>query len=313
MFFKSREVFDLAQSDPTTQFDKIDYSRESILVVDDEEPVRESLAHTLIQLGFNAQSAASALEALDILESDAITFLVTDMKMPEMDGMELIRQVAEQYPEVCIIALTGFAKGYGYVDVINAGATDFINKPFRLEELEAKIRRAIIERDIRRELNRLSITDSLTGLYNQRHFYDRLKEEVARARRQKRPLSIIVMDLNAFKAYNDTYGHMAGDELLKKVGKIISKSIREGVDSGFRYGGDEFAVILIDADETIALEIASRIKNAIKKECSVDISFGVASFSEEASDVERLLKKADKELYLSRGIELKALTGNGGA
>ncbi|HIC85001.1 MAG TPA: diguanylate cyclase, partial [Desulfobacterales bacterium] len=83
--------------------------------------------------------------------------------------------------------------------------------------------------------------------------------------------------------------------------------------SGFRYGGDEFAVILIDADETIALEIASRIKNAIKKECSVDISFGVASFSEEASDVERLLKKADKELYLSRGIELKALKGDGGA
>ncbi len=290
-----------------TQFDQIDYSREVILVVDDEEPVRESLAHTLIQLGFNARTASSGSEALDILQDVNITFLVTDMKMPEMDGMELIRRVTEEYPEVCIIAMTGFAKGYGYVDVINAGATDFINKPFRLEELEAKIRRAIIERDIKLELNRLSITDSLTGLYNQRHFHARLKEEVARARRQKRPLSIILMDLTAFKAYNDTYGHMAGDELLKKVGKIISRSIREDVDSGFRYGGDEFAVILIDADEAIASEIANRIRDAIRRECSLDVSFGIASFSDEESDAEKMLKKADTELYLSRGIELKSV------
>ncbi len=287
----------------------INYANEFILVVDDEPPVRESLAHTLVQLGFNAQTAESGPEALKILKNDDITFLVTDMRMPEMDGMELIRIVAQEYPEICIIAMTGMAKGYGYVDVINAGATDFINKPFRVEELEAKIRRAIVERDIKRELNRLSITDSLTGLYNQRHFYARLKEEINRARRQKTDLSVILMDLNQFKAYNDTYGHLAGDKLLKEVANIINSNIREDVDSGYRYGGDEFAIILIDADEKTARTIGERINQAIRRRCSLDVSFGVGSFSTE-KEMEKMLRKADQELYRSKGIELKPAKKN---
>ena len=176
-------------------------------------------------------------------------------------------------------------------------AIDFINKPFRIEEIEAKICRGIIERNTRDELKRLTITDSLTGLYNQRHFYSKLKEEIIRSQRQDQKLALILMDLDSFKAYNDTNGHIAGDELLQYFGKIIKKQIRKGVDSGYRYGGDEFAIILGDSDEEICLEIQKRIEKALKDECNVCVSMGHASYAMGLT-AEQFVAHADKELYI---------------
>jgi len=180
--------------------------------------------------------------------------------------------------------------------VINAGANDFIKKPFDLEELEAKIARIITERTLREELARLSITDSLTGLYNQRHFYSRLKDEVLRSKRQRHRLALILLDLDNFKIYNDTNGHLAGDEVLRTVGRLINKSIRVGVDSGYRYGGDEFAVILIDADLAVAEEIARRIQEALHENGGLGASIGCSMYSEGMS-AEALIESADRRLY----------------
>jgi diguanylate cyclase (GGDEF)-like protein len=192
--------------------------------------------------------------------------------------------------------MTGYSKEYDYVDVVNAGAADFINKPFGIEELEAKVRRAIIERNIKDELSKLSITDSLTGLYNQRHFYIRLKDEITRAERQKHPLGLILLDLDNFKKYNDTHGHLAGDELLQKVGEIVNLKIRQGVDSGYRYGGDEFAIILIDADERISKVIGQRMEQGIEEKCNLSASLGYAYFSEGMA-MKAFVEAADKQLY----------------
>ena len=287
-----------------TDPEQVNYAEEVILVVDDERSVRDSLADMLNHLGFNAFCAESGAQALEELQKKEVTFVITDMNMPEMDGLELIHRVRDTYPETSIIAMTGYSKDYKYIDVINAGATDFINKPFGIEELEAKVKRAIVERNIRRELNRLSITDSLTGLYNQRHFYNRLREETQRAARQNHPLSIILMDLDNFKAYNDTYGHLMGDELLQKVGRIIRTCIRENVDTGYRYGGDEFAVILIDADLDVAKHIAQRIQNAIVAECDLQASYGCATFKP-GMQPEDILSLADQLLYKNKGKQLK--------
>ena len=157
-----------------------------------------------------------------------------------------------------------------------------------------------MERDINRELNRLSITDSLTGLFNQRHFYSRLKQEVIRAQRQKTNLALMLLDLDEFKLYNDTYGHLAGDDLLEKVGSVITDNIRQGVDSGYRYGGDEFAIILIDADEGITKSIAERLEKTIKKECKLGVSMGCVSFSQ-GMTAKRFVGAADKLLYVAKG------------
>ncbi|MBW2015341.1 MAG: diguanylate cyclase [Deltaproteobacteria bacterium] len=276
-----------------------DYSQESILIVDDDAVLREVFTDLLKALGFSVASVSSGPEALDSLENNDFTFLLTDMKMPEMDGMELIKRVSGTHPDISIIAMTGYSEGYKYVDVINAGASDFIKKPFDLEELEAKIRRILNERNLRRELNRLSITDSLTGLFNQRHFYDRLKDEMVRARRQKFPLSLILLDLDNFKDYNDTHGHLAGDEVLRSVGRLIQQSIREGVDSAYRYGGDEFAIILVGADLAVAEGIVKRIKESFKAEGDIMASVGYALFEEEMS-IKDFVGEADKRLYAAK-------------
>jgi two-component system cell cycle response regulator len=225
-----------------------------------------------------------------------------------MDGVELIKHLRDEYPDICTIAMTGYSREYKYMDVLRAGATDFINKPFGIGELEAKLARVIIERNIKKELSFLSITDSLTGLYNQRHFYTRLQEEITRARRQNHPLALILVDLDNFKQYNDDHGHVAGDDLLRKVGRIIRRNIRQGVDSGYRYGGDEFAIVLIDATEDNAKTIGSRIQSAIEEK-GQQASTGYAYYMEEMSP-EAFVAKADSSLYnakrLKRGKNTRA-------
>ncbi|MCF8144368.1 MAG: diguanylate cyclase [Deltaproteobacteria bacterium] len=277
--------------------DNICYGDEAVLVVDDEEFVREPIVAMLERLGFKAEAERSGEEALERLAEKEYTFLLTDIRMlGDVDGLELIRQAKSKYPNVCAIAMTGHSKEFNYVEVVNAGATDFVNKPFGIEELEAKIKRAIIERNTRQELNRLSITDSLTGLYNQRHFYVRLKEEIVRSRRQDYNLALILLDLDCFKQYNDKFGHLAGDRLLQKVGDVIGSSVREDVDSGYRYGGDEFAVILIDADASVAEMMSVRIRNGIEAACGLTASAGYAVFSGSMT-AEELVAEADRKLY----------------
>jgi two-component system cell cycle response regulator len=298
------------QPNLTMPLENMAYDEESILVVDDEADIRDTLVQMLLHFGFKAEAASNGSEAMDLLHKGDYTFMITDMRMPGMDGIELIQSVQSAFPEVSIIAMTGYSRGYRYIDVINSGAKDFINKPFGIEELEAKVRRAIRERNALRELSRLSITDSLTGLYNQRHFYARLKEEIVRAQRQKHPLALVLLDMDDFKTYNDTHGHLAGDELLQNVGRIINTCIRENVDSGYRYGGDEFAIILIDADPEMTGSIVKRVRAALTSQCQITASIGHASFSEGLKP-ETFVALADESLYEAKGRRKKFSTENG--
>ena len=277
----------------------IDKKKEFILVVDDDQRVCEVLKELLGALQYPTASALGGEEALRMLKEKPYTFLLADMKMPEVDGMELIRRSRENFPNVSVIAMTGYADEYKYVDIINAGANDFVKKPIDIAELEAKIVRCISERDLKRELNRLSITDSLTGLFNQRQFYMRLREEIVRSTRQRHPLALILLDLDNFKDYNDKHGHLAGDHALRHVGKAILRSIREGVDSGYRYGGDEFAIILIDSDILIAEEIGKRVRLAIRDSGELRASLGYAVYGENMNLTD-FVGLADSNLYKTK-------------
>jgi len=275
---------------------KYDYNKEDLLIVDDEIEIGKVVSDLLSSLGFNADSANNGENALQKLRNRKYTFLITDINMPELNGIELIKIVKRETPNINIIAMTGYDKDYAYMDVINVGANDFIIKPFKIDELEAKIKRILIERHVRDEFARLSITDNLTGLFNQRHFYNKLKEETDRANRQEHPLSLILLDLDKFKDYNDKYGHLAGDKGLVDSGKIILSNIRENVDTAFRYGGDEFAVILVEADEKIAISTSERLKRDFEKSGVVKASVGFATYSKEMK-IKDLIDAADKDLY----------------
>jgi len=132
------------------------------------------------------------------------------------------------------------------------------------EELEVAKRQIELLWEKNKELEELSITDELTGLYNQRHFYSKLEQEVSRNKRQRHPLCLLFFDVDGLKAYNDTYGHLGGDDVLKAVARSLSRRIRRNVDSGYRYGGDEFAVILPEVRAEQAVEVARRISKDLR-------------------------------------------------
>jgi two-component system, cell cycle response regulator len=279
---------------------KHDYNKETILVVDDEPEVGNVVKGILMRLGFKTEYIEDSNTALELIRDGNYSFLITDINMPYLNGIDLIKMASKEKPDISIIAMTGYDKDYTYMDVINAGATDFIVKPFNIDEIEAKISRVLTERNTREKLAILSITDELTGLYNQRHFYNKLRDEIDRANRQNRDLSLIILDLDNFKVYNDKHGHLAGDNILSKSGKIIQSNIRDNVDTAFRYGGDEFAVILVEADEEIVRNISERIKTGFEGMSEVCASIGFSTYSS-GMKMQDLINVADKKLYEEKG------------
>jgi diguanylate cyclase (GGDEF)-like protein len=162
----------------------------------------------------------------------------------------------------------------------------------------------------------LSITDELTTLFNRRYFMSQFEKEIERAYRYSRCVSLLIIDLNKFKKYNDTYGHQYGDMLLKEVALFLKNSIRKP-DFVARYGGDEFVVVMPEADENRALYLAQRLyemwesypftmtsRKTWKKE-KVTLSIGTATFPSEAKDIEELFNKADAKLYMAKGQKIK--------
>lgn len=145
------------------------------------------------------------------------------------------------------------------------------------------------------KLYKLSITDGLTNLFNHHHFYQTLPKEIKRIKRYSHPLSLIMLDIDEFKSYNDKHGHLEGDKLLSKIGEILSNSIRQEVDSAYRYGGDEFAVLLPETDLEEAKKIASRIKENLIRE-GISPSIGIAKWKEGWNE-KKFVKEADTKLY----------------
>ncbi len=274
-----------------------------LLIVDDEQAIREMLYDYLRSQGFECSKAGDGLEALEIMQDFHADIVLTDIQMPRMDGMKLIEELKSSWPDTDIISITAYAKNYTYTDVINAGASDFIAKPFNFDELDAKLNRIIRERTLRSELQRLSIKDGLTDLYNRRYFDKQIVEEMERATRQGYPLFLMIIDLDGFKRVNDEFGHQAGDELLRKLADVLRNSTRKHVDIVCRYGGDEFAIIVPQATDEQIESIASRMQ---KKFLEIDrkgttLSIGVSCASTECGnthkDLNALIRQADDAMY----------------
>ncbi len=168
-------------------------------------------------------------------------------------------------------------------------------------ELKAARRQIDLLRERATELERLATIDQLTGLHNQRHFYDKLEQEITRNKRQKHPLCILFFDVDGLKKYNDAYGHSTGNNVLKSVAQSLSQSIRKHVDSGYRYGGDEFAAIFPEVHAEQVVEIANRISGCLQKTDfqHVTLSFGVAELGPEM-DGRTLFEHADKAMYMAK-------------
>ena len=278
-----------------------------ILLVDDDPSILEILTDLMAIFGYEYDTAQNGHEAIEKLKKGGFHIVLTDMKMPGMDGMELLRYINSSYSNIKVMVLTGYDRTFSYTDVVKAGASDFISKPFNTDELEAKINRLVREIELLRQLEILSISDGLTGLYNRRYFDTKILEEVRRAHRQNHDLFLALLDVDNLKVINDKYGHLSGDKLLKSVGKLIKHCIREDVDWPFRYGGDEFCVILSQVSQEQALMTSERFIQSFneKKLPLTGLSIGLARFirtvhNEWIEDIADLIRRADRALYKAK-------------
>ena len=155
--------------------------------------------------------------------------------------------------------------------------------------------------ELENKLKQLTVTDDLTGIYNQRHFLEQLRREMERANRRNQRFSLCLFDLDKFKVYNDTYGHVAGDQILRSVGILVSKAIRARVDSAFRYGGDEFVLLLPDTRLSEAAVLVERLRKAIRKEFDgeISISAGIVEYVQ-GMEQEEFIESADRLMYLAK-------------
>lgn len=240
-----------------------------------------------------------------IINSEEQPFIIEDVEKSELDINPLLKEEGIRFVAANKLMSTSSLLGIIYID-------DFKPRELSNEEkltfnLFAQLAGLALEKFRLIEINReMALTDGLTGLYNHRYFHERLKQEISRAKRSGRALSIVVFDVDNFKKYNDANGHLAGDDALKRIATIIRENIRIG-DVAARYGGEEFALILHDAGKDDAKKVAERIRKMLEEEVFtgeeslpqklLTISGGVATFPYDAENKDILIKKADDALY----------------
>ncbi len=420
----------------------------TILLLDDEPGILEVMRKHLATQGYACTAETSPKQALALLRQKRFALLFTDLRMPEIDGMEVVRQAKAGDGDMAVVVVTAIQEVSNAIDAMRAGADDYIVKPFNLSEVGTAAERALEKRtqniekrhrqedlehrlseatedlerlngelrntkqylesliestidgiittdtenriefinegalrvlgyarqellgkaasfiyaggdeevafirrkleesvvlkdyetellqksgetvpvnasispvfdaskqvrsilavckditrqkELEHELKELSVKDSLTGLYNQRYFYDRLAQEIERAQRQKHPLSMLLFDIDQFKSYNDGKGHLEGDRVLQTAGQVVIQSTREHVDLGFRYGGDEFTVILPEAGEEQALHIAERIRKGFRERGfdELTLSIGLMTYQSGLS-LKSFIHLTDAEMY----------------
>ncbi|MDX2102606.1 MAG: diguanylate cyclase [Alphaproteobacteria bacterium] len=252
-------------------------------------------------------------KALEFCLTSEPDMVLVDYVMPEIDGLEFIRQMRARpdLDEVPIVMITAFDRREVLLQALDLGANDFLGKP--LDELELKARtrnmlklraRSVALADANRALHKLATTDVLTDLMNRRSFMERANAEVARARRYRKPLSVLLIDADHFKRINDTYGHSGGDAVLRELANHARHIVRE-MDFAGRLGGEEFAICLPETPLDGAMIVAERLRERVAtmpvafdgQDIRVTISTGVADIAGGDGEVAPLLQRADVALY----------------
>lgn len=286
--------------------------RGRILVVDDQ-PINIQAIHQIFNQEHEIFVATSGAQALEFCQVTPPDLLLLDVMMPNMSGLEVCRRLKEQEltADIPVIFVTG-VEGQDDEDACwEAGGVDFVTKPVNANTLKNRVRAHLtlkFQADLLREM---AFRDGLTGVTNRRFFDETLQQEWRRCSRAKLPLSLIMLDIDFFKKYNDTYGHLQGDECLKRVAAVLSRQVRRPGDVVARYGGEEFAIILPNTPLSGALDVAHHIEAAIRgmgiphaqggSQKLVTISAGVASWLWQTDHgPDQLIALADRQLYLAK-------------
>lgn len=285
--------------------------RPRVLVVDDSEDIQALIRFRLRGEDLNLYQAFDAEDAFKQSRELKPDLLLLDLNLPGQSGLELIHRLKDEHElsNIPVIFLTGTDDVTTKVQAFDAGAVDYITKPFDGVELCARVRAALRTKRYLDLLATRAQLDGLTGLWNRSYFDDRLRDECAVSQRHKRPVSLIMLDIDHFKSLNDRFGHPFGDQVLQRVAQTLLATTRR-TEIACRYGGEEFAVILRETDLEGAIKTASRIRVAIEsldfrseaEPVKVTASLG-ASSSDVFTDVfepNDLMASADQALYKAK-------------
>ncbi len=302
-----------------------------ILVVDDEEGLRNIISQVLTDTGYDVTTASSGEAALEIFKNTPFPIVMTDVFMQQMTGIDLLHEIKALNPNTQVVIMTSNASLESAQAALRSGAYDYLTKPFEdLDAISSVISRAaekvelirqnetMVDRlktntheleQLNKQLTDLAIRDALTGLFNRRYFLDALAQEFVRSQRNGRAFSLLFIDLDNFKHYNDTHGHPAGDDLLKGLSELITKNSR-GTTTVARYGGEEFILLVPETSKDGARVFAERLRKCIEEHPfhgresqpsgRVTLSIGVSTFPEDGSDCETLISRADQALYQAK-------------
>jgi diguanylate cyclase (GGDEF)-like protein len=299
-------------------------SRGCILIVDDNQDNIEVLRVRLDSWGYETRTATNGAEALASVQNRAPDLILLDVMMPDITGIEVAQRIkgSRSLPFIPIIMQTALDSTEAKVEGLEAGADDYITKPIDFAELKARLRsmlrikrlqEALEERErelleMNERLRYMSLTDGLTGLDNRRHLNERIDEMFQHAQRLSEPFSIVMCDLDKFKSVNDTYGHQAGDEVLKQLASILKEEARE-IDRVGRYGGEEFMLLLPGTVLDAAVTFAERVRKHVERHTFTfpggstkrTASFGVAGWPHpKIADSDTLVRMADDALYVAK-------------
>ncbi|MBR8831796.1 MAG: Response regulator PleD [Chroococcopsis gigantea SAG 12.99] len=287
-----------------------------ILVVDDVNKNLQLIIEILDEAGYSTTFANSGKQAIERVRNASPDLILLDLMMPEMNGLEVCKYLRGQivYELIPIIFLTASNEKEYLLKAFEYGAVDYITKPFNSKELLARIKTHIDLKNSRdqlqlayNQLEKLAITDHLTGIFNRRAILTFAEEEFIRCSRYERRFSLLMIDVDFFKSINDNYGHDIGDKVLIEVAETINNGTRK-VDILGRFGGEEFVVLLPEAGLPEAVGVAEKIKEsvseirlpALRDKNEITVSIGVASYEKSDHQLEEIIKRADRSLYYAK-------------
>lgn len=291
-----------------------------VLIVDDERSNLEVLSRILkpgcvdsVHSNYTLSVAKSGQTALAKATSDKPDLILLDIIMPDMSGYEVlsILQESEDTRSIPVIIITGLSSVKEEEKGFAMGAVDYITKPFHSSIVRARVKTQLRIIEQMRTIERLGLIDVLTNITNRRGFDNQITMEWGRAIREKSSISLLMIDIDRFKEFNDTYGHQQGDVILKAVAKILESTLKRPTDFIARWGGEEFAVLLPDAEIDGALKVAESIRENIEAaifpsicgqtSLNVTVSIGAASMDPVIdSEISDFVGRADKALYAAK-------------